>query len=85
MRTEQWMLSLVNGTDEQERRHVEEVIHRPNEDPMVLAFRRNHALTGCVRVRVDTMRLFTINRQDTEGWRKRADIPFDDRKEEWDW
>jgi hypothetical protein len=79
------MMSLVNGTNEQDVHHVEEVIHRPNEDPMVLAFRRNHELAGCVRVRVDTMRLFTIDRQDAEGRRSRSDIPFDDRKEEWDW
>lgn len=83
--TERWMLSLVNGTDAQEAHYVEEVIHRMKDDPMVLAFRRNHALAGCERVKVNTMALFTEIRMEEEGRRKRADIPFDDRKEEWDW
>ena len=82
--TEHWMMSLVNGTDEQDVHHMDEVIHRASEDPMVLAFRRNAALIKCGRVKVDTMRLFTLDRLE-EGRRCRADIPHDDRKEEWDW
>lgn len=83
--TEYWQRTTVTGNDDEMGRIREIVMHRRGEDPMVMAFRRNHALAGCGRIRMSTEELFRIEKAE-ESARTRAEIPRDERKEEeWDW
>ena len=82
--TEYWQRTTVYGNDEELGRIREIVMHRRGEDPMVMAFRRNHALAGCGRIRMETEEVFMMNR--AEDRRTAVTIPRDERKEtEWDW
>lgn len=84
---EHWQLSLVQGTDEEEMTHAEEILHRRGEDALVMACRRNQGLAGCRRITVETCEVFSEIRNDPEGHKEREAIPRDDRSEEseWEW
>ena len=81
---EYWQRTTVTGNDEEMGRIREIVMHRRGEDPMVMAFRRNHALAGCGRIRMETEEIFQLEK--AEDRRTAVTIPRDERKEEeWDW
>lgn len=82
---EYWQRTTVTGNDDEMGRIREIVLHRRGEDPMVMAFRRNHALAGCGRIRMETEEVFMMDRAE-DGQRTAVTIPRDERKqEEWDW
>lgn len=81
---EYWQRTTVCGNDEEMGRIREIVLHRRGEDPMVMAFRRNHALAGCGRIRMETEEVFMMDL--AEDRRTAVTIQRDERKEEeWDW
>ena len=80
---EYWERSEVKGVKDGTT-VVEFVLHKRNEDPMVMACRRNHALAGCDTFSVKTDEAFMQVREDEEK-RTKDDIPGDPHAaEEWE-
>lgn len=79
--------SRITGTRKQEggrtREITEDITCLQNQDPMLLAVRRNHALAGCGRISVETLERFT-RYVDEEPYRSRSDIPVMNSREEYD-
>lgn len=83
--TEYWQRSIVSGGDAEKIEHLEVVLHRRGDDPVVMACRRNLVLAGCSVIRVDTAEAFQVQRKD-DTQKKKADIPQDRiQTEVWDW
>ena len=80
--------SRVTGQKKQEgggiREIVEDVTCRTTQDPMLLAMRRNHRMTECETVTVQTLEQFT-RYIDEEPYRSRTDIPSMGGQPEFDW
>ena len=80
--------SRITGTRKQEggrtREITEDITCRSTQDPMLLAMRRNHALTECETVTVRTLERFT-RYIDEEPYRTRSDIPSMGGKPDLDW
>ena len=75
--------SRVTGTREDGKTVTEDITCLQNQDPMLLAVRRNHALAGCGRISVETLERFT-RYVDEEPYRSRSDIPAMNSREEYD-
>ena len=84
---EQWDMTKVSGVQgEDAQSAAETVLHRRGEDPMVIAFRRNRALTGCNRIVMETVACFNQERKGPEARRTKDEIPSGGHQgEEWDW
>ena len=90
---EHWQRTKVTGIETQvlengkkiRREHAEDILHRRGQDPMVMACRRNNRIAGCGMIYTATEEAFTGIREDAPPTRRKADIPRDDRQEEWDW
>ena len=64
----------VTGIQEDGKTVTEDVTCLLQQDPMLLAVRRNHALAGCSTIKVETLERFT-RYIDEFPYRSRADIP----------
>lgn len=81
---EYWERVEVTGTDGN-RKHKEIVLCRRGENALVMAFRRNHALTACKEISSELVEAFVMDRKDMGKHVKRTEISRDNRQEEWDW
>lgn len=81
---EHWEKTIVSGSGE--KVHAREIIlHRRGADVVGMAMRRNPEMTRCDELRMSTWKSFTISLEDDNKHWSRADIPHDDRREEWNW
>ena len=81
--TEHRERSVVLGSGEHAQAR-EIVLHRRGEDVMRMAMRRNPELAACSTVVISTEEAFVMDRAEEER-RMPADIPRDERREEWGW
>ena len=67
--------TIVTGWTPEGREVREEVIHQVNQDPMLMAMRRNGRLTDCPKVTTRTVEAFSRH-VDTYPHAGRRDIPI---------
>lgn len=82
--SERWMKTIVYGSGEKVSAR-ETIYHREGADALSMAMRRNHRMPACETFTLVTEVAFTVNCKGPEKHRCKADIPYDDRKEEWCW
>ena len=86
---EYWEKAEVVGTGgdgENQYTVREEIMHLREQDPLMMACRRNRKMAGCHRFYVENESAFVQVRGDPEGRRLKRTIPRDERKfEALDW
>lgn len=66
--------TIVRGLTPAGREIREDIIHLENQDPILMAMRRNNDMTSCMTVRTQTVEVFRRH-VDESPWAGRRDIP----------